>query len=161
MGFGCKGCENWVVDGDRASNLERSGVMVLDVGPFCGFKAMFIGVTGVVGLGVDQANCAGGCDNVFAVWVCLAGPFPQPASIALTDEAPLLLLLPFTRRSKSSSLASPEPLFVAKPEAPSKDMKSSLPFGFEPLLDPMSSCNALVCSCSTRDDRVLINSMKD
>lgn len=134
--------------------------MVLDVGPPCDFMAIFTGVMGVVGLGVDQANLAAGCESVFDVWGFLTEVLSQPESIALADAGPLLLL-PFTRRSKSSSALSPPPLFVGKPVAPSKDIKSSFPFAFEPWLDPINSCSALVCSCSTRDDKVLISSIND
>jgi len=40
-----------VVVGLRASNLERSGVIVREVGRCCGFKAPIIGTDGVVGPG--------------------------------------------------------------------------------------------------------------
>ena len=49
-----------MADGDRASNRDRSGVIVLAVGPW-GLRTPieFPGTEGLVGLGVDQANDAG------------------------------------------------------------------------------------------------------
>jgi hypothetical protein len=49
-----------VADCERALKLDRSGVMVLAVGPWGLMIPMaFPGVEGVVGLGVDQENEAG------------------------------------------------------------------------------------------------------
>lgn len=75
-------------------------------------------------------------------------------------ELEVVPFVPFTRRSKSSSPLS-APFDASKPETPPKDMKSSLRGACEPRLVPMSSWRALVCSASTREERLLIRSMKD
>ena len=55
---GCRGCENCVVDGVRASNRDKSGVIVREAGPCCGLMVAieFAEADGAAGLGVDQEN---------------------------------------------------------------------------------------------------------
>lgn len=66
---------------------------------------------------------------------------------------------PFTSLSKSISGSSDGPPFVGNAFEVPKDIKSSLD-AFTPF-DPPSSCSFLVCSDSTRLERLLISSMKD
>ena len=66
---------------------------------------------------------------------------------------------PFTRRSKSTS-ASLDPPLLGKADVAPNDIKSSLPLALDPLAPP-SSCSFLVCSDSTREERLLMRSIKD
>lgn len=141
---------------------ERSGVMVLEAGfAGCGFNAAFMELLllwkeGVVGLGVDQANAA--CFGWAFRGVADAGAESQPESMGSEDSLPPAF--PFTRRSKSISPPSAPLLDVPNALVPPKDMKSSLRAAPEPFV-PESSCSFLVCSVSTRDERLLMRSMND
>jgi hypothetical protein len=133
--------------------------MVLEAG--WGRKAAFMeGPEGVTGLGVDQAN-EGVCDlleSFRGFWeVAEADVESHPASRG--SEEVLGPTVPFTRRSKSTSPSSLL-LLVEKALALPNDMKSSLFFVVVPFA-PDSSCNFFVCSDSTREDRLLMSSMKD
>jgi hypothetical protein len=114
------------------------------------------GTDGIVGLGVDQAK------EAVCVWfvpfrdgceVALRGAASQPASIG--DDT-FVAAVPLTSCSKSSG-SSDRALLEGNPVAPN-DMKSSFALTF-PFV-PDNSCNFLVCSDSTRVDKLLMSSMK-
>lgn len=169
--LGCRGWENWVVEGLRASNRERSGVMVREIGFCCGLSTWFIADDLLLvkfcwefGLGVDHEKEAG-FDGSVALLVCrfvaFAGMVSQPPSIVLATK-PVAPVFPCTSRSKSSSVLS-APLLLGKPVTPPNAMKSSFCVGRGPEALPELediSWSFFVCSCSTREDRLLISSMK-
>ena len=118
------------------------------------------GPLGAMGLGVDQENAKDcvllevfciGCD------VIIAGAASHAESIGLAFAPPPAF--PFTRLSKSISPLSAV-LLDAKAFGAPNDMKSSSPLALDPLM-PDSSESFLVCSDSTRVDKLLIRSMKD
>lgn len=112
-----------------------------------------------MGLGVDQENVTG-CgllEDFCGGWaVAFAGVESHAASIGLALASPIAV--PFTRLSKSISALSDPPLDGKAVVAPN-DMKSLLPLDFEPLI-PDSSESFLVRSASTREDKLLMRSMK-
>lgn len=159
--LGCKGCENWVVDGAIAGRLARSGVTVLN-DPCWALNPPRELVEGAafVGLGVDQEKVAFcealGCGKPGEL--IAEAVSPQPASMGLMLFE---LDFPLTSCSKSSSVA-PVAASNCVPVIPPKDMKSSAgPAAAEPLVTPASSCNFFVCSSSTFRDRLLMSSIKD
>lgn len=139
----------------RAPKLERSGVMVRDIGACCGRRMELMELA--LGLGVDQAKVAGALSGAAGLF----GVASQAASKGFVDDPSLTLTLPWTRRSKSSSPSVFPPLALAgvKPATPPNDMKSS--FVDVACVELESSCSFLVCSCSTLEERSLMSSMND
>lgn len=87
-GEGCRGWENCVACGARVPKLERSGVMVRDIGACCGRSTELI--EPVLGLGVDQAKVAGALSDIAGLF----GVASQAASKGFVDDPSLLLTLP-------------------------------------------------------------------
>lgn len=154
---GCKGWLNCVELGVMTSKRLRSGVTVRKEG--CWLWSVLVCFTGgLIGGCVDQEK-----DGVWGVAVddrltLAAATCGESSQLGVLAALELPPVLPLTSASKSSSLP-----FVASnavPVTPPNAIKSSL-MAVDPLMEPESSCNFLVCSSSTLRDSVLMRSMKD